>query len=146
MNRTHRTDHKKLTFENRSQQLKSIKPNGLWYEIDHSWIKWCDLEMPEWSSQYQIKYRIELNENKILFLTDETIQDFHNHYGRNSYMYFIDWLAVARDYAGIEITNYNLNLKYGLLSSYYDYWDCASGCIWHKDGLKLIELIGGNNE
>ncbi len=50
----------------------------------------------------------------------------------------IDWPAVAKRYAGIEINPYFTGLR---MVSWYYTWDVASGCVWHEDGIKSVSEI-----
>ena len=110
-----------------------LKPVGLWYGFNHSWMEWCESEMPHWI--YDNKYEIQITSNKMLVLkNDQEIIDFNTKYSSN--INFIDWSRVFQDYGGIEIPFYSYNLRCELL--WYYGWDCASGCIWDSGIIKKV--------
>ena len=60
------------------QDNLDIKPYGLWYEIDGSWINWCKIQD---FKDYDSKYEIELDMSNILIIDDiKSIIDFINTY------------------------------------------------------------------
>lgn len=122
------------------------KPKGIWYGIGTSWIDWVRIEMPHWEKENVFK--IELDESKILFITNEDeLYSFNKQFGvENSkrcaiwqYKNFIDWQEVAKIYDGIEISPYDWDgrNKY----CWYYPWDVEGGCIWGKNVIKNIEKI-----
>lgn len=131
---------------------EGIKPTGLWYALGNEWIDWCEGNMnEEWIRPSIIE--IELLMNKVLIV--ETIEDVENlikKYSKElfpgSSLFNIDWEALASEYSGIEIRNYN-HLKWGrrkdIFKSKTEYriddlwlsaWDVSSGCIWDLSIIK----------
>ncbi len=116
------------------------KPRGLWYSCGDGWKEWVQFEMPSLFNNYNHLYEITLNPERILFISDNAnfnmFQDKDGIQGRWEIM--IDWPAVSRDYAGIEICPYFPKKRD--ISWYYP-WDVASGCVWSKDGvLDIVEI------
>ena len=51
----------------------------------------------------------------------------------------MNYAKVAENYGGIEVTPYIWEKR--LDSMWYYGWDCASGCVWHRDAIKEIQLF-----
>jgi hypothetical protein len=130
-----------IEFKPTPNQEISFKPKGLWYGIGDSWIKWVRSEMPDW--EVDNVFKIDINENKILKVTNyKELVEFENKYAatrekddNRSYSAMmstrykgIDWGAVAKDFAGIEIAPYIYEARYEHM--WYYGWDVESGCIW----------------
>lgn len=115
------------------------KPHGLWYSCGNEWVEWARTEMPHKIGAYN--YRLTLRTPSVLILnTEAKVLAFEKQYGRRGGD-AIDWAAVSRTYAGVEICPYQWNLR---MSSHFWYygWDVASGCIWRKGAVAKVELIG----
>ena len=130
-----------IEFKPTPNQEISFKPKGLWYGIGDSWIKWVRSEMPDW--EVDNVFKIDINESKILKVTNyKELVEFENKYAatrekddNRSYSAMmstrykgIDWGAVAKDFAGIEIAPYIYEARYEHM--WYYGWDVESGCIW----------------
>jgi hypothetical protein len=112
------------------------KPQGLWYECNKGWKEFVQREMPSWAAGYNHKYMIEVNLNRMCVIrTDEDMELFYIKY-LNRETNGIDWVAVARDYEGIEICPYRSRFRLGY--SWYYTWDVASGCIWGSGAFKSV--------
>lgn len=122
------------------------KPTGFWYSMGTEWLKWVQLEMPDWEKQYL--YDLRLDENKILKITNldelkqfnKTYKSEHKTFDR---YYSINWDLVADKYFGIEFQNYRaIKSEY---DDWYDLWfhmiDVSSGCIWNNEAVKSLTLI-----
>ena len=136
----------------------SMKPYGLWISVeesedDYSWFDWCKGEQFRLEG-LQYKYSVKLAKDiKILHLqTAQDIQNFSIQYaandpfdfGRSSifnrtteYVYSISWKRVKAEYDGIIISPYQWSCRLSSGTSWYYPWDCASGCIWNLDKVKL---------
>jgi len=123
------------------------KPNGLWYQINNSWVNLCvkynkDAELhkikPHYAFEiknYNIKINVDLT-NVIILDTRDKVIEFSEKYGNGEF--FINWIDVANDYKGIEIPNYkNVNFY-----KWMNGWDISSGCIWD---LSIIRNYNINN-
>lgn len=131
------------------QRTSSMKPIGLWYAIGTEWIDWVTTEMPGWMGDKF--YRIEITPRVLKLDTARKVHAFTKRYELPKvhdperprslrYRYSdIDWVRVAKDYAGIEIAPYQHTLRHTYL--WYYGWDVASGCIWDKSGVKSIRRI-----
>lgn len=136
----------------------SMKPCGLWvsiedFEDDTNWYNWCV------SERFRIgalrhRYRVTLdNTARILYLrTADDIKQFGLLYAANDpsdfgryiqrkesppYIYMISWTKVKKYYDGIIIAPYNWSCRNASETTWYYPWDCASGCIWALDKVKL---------
>lgn len=122
------------------------KPKGLWVSVDgeQDWQEWCQSAMPDWMDGVQ-RYRVHLARNhRLLVLTrGYELQDFTLKYGRqNETRYrdtYIDWPAVAAEYAGLIIAPYQWSCRMSEYTRWYYGWDCASGCIWNADAVARVE-------
>ena len=100
--------HKKYT---QSDNWK--KPNGLWYQINSSWVNLC------------------IKNNK-----DAESHGFEPHYAFEIKNYNIIINVVAKDYKGIEIPNYKSVNYYKWMNG----WDINSGCIWDLTTIKNYKV------
>lgn len=146
--------------------LNLHKPNGFWYGVDGDWQRWCQDNMPEWVGGFT--YEVDVTGLKILRLTNmDEIIEFHNRYAKPikgmeelvdqiqmpcwteedqlnlkkftmSTFHYPDWKKVSKEYDGIEIDPYQNSLRLHL--TWYYTWDCASGCVWNTQDLKLIPV------
>jgi len=123
------------------------KPQGLWYACDKDWKRFVQSEMPDWAGKYTHKYLLDVNLRRMCVIrTDEDMELFHVKY-LNRETDGIDWIAVARDYDGIEICPYRSRFRMGY--SWYYTWDVASGCIWGRGAFKGVTEVEndiGDNE
>ena len=121
-------------------QVGPAKPDGIWYDCGGEWKEFCETDLGSYSSRrYDTVFEVILNEENILFITNEGEFDrFEGEYGRKGrYELVIDWNEVSKKYAGIEICPYLRNKR--MDHSWYYPWDVASGCIWHPDGVKEMK-------
>lgn len=117
-------------------QKKEYKPNGLWFDVDASWLEFCQ---EEWSTnlpRVKFAYEVEFPEAEILHIQGELeLERFTREYSTKflkvgKRFYPINWPEVAKDYKGILISPY-VWAAYG--------WDIESGCIWDTSILKLTK-------
>lgn len=148
MKRVHHTDSN-IIFTNNffHTQEREMKPRGLWYDIDSSWLDWCNGNMPEWT--YKNHFELEIDESKILIIdTKQKLLDFDKEYSRKITerlsFHYIDWELVATKYSGIEISPYRYDCRFDLF--WYYGWDVSSGCIWNFDCIKSTKKIEVNEK
>lgn len=110
--------------------------------------------MPKWIGEYE--YSIELNHDNMLVIRNfGDLKTFNDEYSikpelsEDSYNdNLIDWKEVAQKYSGIEICPYISKAEQirevGKVFKWYGDWDVASGCIWNKKAIKLIEKKKSN--
>lgn len=143
------SNEKNIEFRNKEQDNDNYKPKGLWYAFNYEWADWVYREMPRWAGHYDFVHKIEVTDKVLRLDTIDKCLEFTKRYGiyeRGSLppTYQIDWIQVAKDYSGIEVTQpykwsrileheYTLWWLYG--------WDVGSGCVWNEDGVKSIELV-----
>lgn len=133
-------------------QRSHMKPSGFWLSVDgeDDWAEWC---VGETFRPHALKYRhvVTLKDGaNILHLCtpDEVIQFSKEYYDREikavmDAIVYINWSAVAREYAGIIIAPYQWSLRLDNRdTSWYYSWDCASGCIWDLDAIETIRCAG----
>lgn len=132
------------------------KPNGFWYSCGDDWLKFLETEMPyELNSKIYV-YEVDIDDSKILKMStasdlDAFTEKYHVKDAAKllipnlSYTkQTIDWDMVAKEYSGVEICPY-IGSRRLQLSWYYG-WDVASGCIWNRDAVKSVKLIGAIKE
>jgi len=126
-----------------SRQSVGDKPRGLWYSVEgfgDDWKAWCNAEqfsLDCLSCQTELVVKM----GSILALkTVADLDDFNHEYGTTllDMPHFIDWGRVAKKYSGIEIAPYQWDRRLWGKCRWYYGWDCASGCIWRKDGIDLM--------
>jgi hypothetical protein len=118
------------------------KPRGFWYGVNGGWLKWCKDNMPEWEKEYN--YELIFDQNiKILqldtvqkmVLFEQKYQEHKNKLNFGS----INWEKVANEFDGVEIAPYQWKLRFAM--AWYYSWDCASGCIWNLNKIKLKKYV-----
>lgn len=142
MKRIHHTDRPIILSNNFfHNQKKDMKPKGLWYDIDSSWLEWCKGNT-DWT--YKNHFELEIDESKILLIdTKQKLIDFDREYSVKIHetinLNYIDWESVEKKYSGIEISPYRYDCRFSLF--WYYGFDVASGCIWDFDCLKSTNKI-----
>ena len=118
----------------------TIKPSGLWYQIeDSNFTQFPDMIFGNYS------HSLEVNMEKILLIdTVEKLKNFLDKYKKicpyNDILY-IDWDKVYKDYNGIEFRNY-YDIKTKVKSHHYVKYmwfytiDLDSGCIWNLQSIE----------
>lgn len=129
------------SFRSVGQKGPGFKPQGLWYSCGSEWDDWCRFEMPEWITKSPYVYEIEINPSQMVIIRNSgDFLEFEQEFGVDHHgMRVIDWGAVARKYAGIEICPYQS--KFRMSSMWYYSWDVASGCIWGSGAFKSVEPV-----
>lgn len=138
-----------MNREYKSNGMYAIKPSGLWYSLGDEWRKWCEGNMPEWMSNKDNEFELEIDLNNMLILEKpEDVLAFNKKYNKKMFDHlsptYVDWDMVMKDYAGMEIRNY-YDLKYDMFynaDSFVDYtwlsaWDVPSGCVWDLSIVKI---------
>lgn len=124
-------------------QQVEMKPWGLWYSGGDDWWRWMAQNTPRWWPDYREVHEIEVDESRILVMRGESdVIRFNNRYramGRSS---LIDWRAVEKDWAGVEINPYQDGLRMADNFLWYYPWDAASGCIWDVSAITDIRHVG----
>lgn len=144
------------------QQMRGMKPDGMWYSVGKSWLDWCEGESYGGIPKYIDV--IKLDESKILKITTlAALNAFEKEYSildpfivqhnemvrqniirgidppgqlidqRGRTWQHIDWAKIKTQYGGIEIAPYQWQAR--LVKFWYYGWDCASGCVWDKNTL-----------
>ena len=131
---------KEIRRVERTFQVLGMKPNGLWYQCGNEWVEWLQSEQPSWMAGYKYAYRVVPSKRVLKLTTAKQVLAFSKKYGALPDGSSLNWMAVARDWAGIEICPYQYVLRFPLI--WYYGWDVASGCIWDPSGLAApLELI-----
>lgn len=138
-----------------------FKPQGLWYACGDAWDAFLVRE--DWFDRmrHPYVYEIEVDLSSMVVIRDQSDFDaFNTEYGKVSRLegeseqyiqgvdkwggYYIDqwggidWPAVAKTYAGIEICPMVYPRP---VPKWFEHWDVASGCIWGKRAFKSVRLI-----
>ena len=137
------------SFRNVKQERSGreyAKPKGLWYACDKDWKRFVQSEMPRWADDYNHKYLLDVNLSRMCVIrTEKEMEEFHSEYSYIANPRYdvvpnaIDWVAVSRDYDGIEICPYQY--KFRMAYSWYYPWDVASGCVWGSSAFKGVTEI-----
>jgi len=155
-------DYKPATF---SLEHAEPSPTGFWWGIDGSWADWCLCARFRGSERYFYELVVDPGTLRIITTTQE-FEAFEEEYscgppwerderlkeimkplrGRGSglRMDYINWPAVAEQYAGVEIVPYLYQKR--LLSHWYYGWDCASGVLWDINCVKEFRLFASYNK
>lgn len=128
-----------------------IKPNGLWFSVegfkdDTNWFDWCCIE--EFRLE-NLKHRNELilDTKSILWLdTPESIAHLTTHFSvayppLDRVGFCIDWGLISKLYDGIIIAPYQYCMRFSHQDFWYYGWDCASGCVWNLERVRLKSTI-----
>jgi hypothetical protein len=124
-----------------SEQTKNynFKPNGIWFAPKTEWIEWYNENTPEFLGNYYYKIKISGNILKISSI-EELIKFSEKYKSIDCSIYgLIDWNKVAKEYDGIEIVPYIYQAR--LTHLWYYGWDVASGCVWDRGAVGIIEEI-----
>ncbi len=119
------------------------KPQGLWITIDgeDDWVDWC---LAESFNLDRLKYKhfLEIDEIDLLILDSPIkIREFNREFGiKGTYEKAISWESVYENYGGILISPYQWSLRLDHSVFWYYSWDCASGCIWNTESIKIISI------
>ena len=126
------------------------KPVGLWYSIDFEWIEW--LKQAGYTPG-TTNVSIDVDESRMYIITNlDDLDAFQAIYESTdpakAQFSFIDWEAVAKDWAGVEIRNFQelnkaiLN-KWDLFAKFpwVSQLDCSSGCIWDLSIINSFESV-----
>jgi hypothetical protein len=154
-------DYKPAIF---SVEKREPTPTGFWWGINGSWADWCLCAEFRGSEKYF--YELELDPKCLRVITTlkefedfeeefscgppweqderlaELMRPFRRHRGLLR-MDYIDWPAVAEQYAGVEINPYLYQKR--LESHWYYGWDCASGVLWDINVVKEFRLFAAYN-
>jgi len=137
-----------------SQRI-SMKPKGLWYAVGNDWLQFVAREFGGGFGPHLFK--IDINPSAMIMIHDhDSFIRFANEYGikddplaifmnRVETIMNIDWIRVASDYSGIEISPYMGRFRLSNHMWYYG-WDVASGCIWREDAINDYEFLYRNIE
>ena len=121
-----------------TKQDGTFKPVGFWYSVDGDWERWCRSDQPDWLDKKYV-HQVELWTERMLYIRSASELDlFHEKYKAG--LMSVNWPQVANEYDGIEIAPYiwERRLCMGSGPEWYYSWDCASGCIWKPNGVKVI--------
>jgi hypothetical protein len=118
------------------------KPKGLWYACGKDWKEYVNKETnSEWASSFKYKNLLEVNLNRMCVIrTKQELWMFTGKYGIEiTGQDAIDWVAVSKDYDGIEICPYQSSES--LRVDWYYSWDVGSGCIWGTRAFKGVAEV-----
>lgn len=147
MIRTHVSRSKDAALVVRAEPVQdsTFKPKGFWYSVDGGWEEWCKSEMPHWIEGLPA-FRVTLGDERLIEIRSVLDIDlFHMKYrvtdGDRWQREYINWAKVAQDFDGIEIAPYQWNRRLeGPPHHWYYSWDCASGCIWRPNGVRVERI------
>lgn len=123
------------------------KPDGFWISV----VGICDWAAkspyPEWL-EYSYDVRLSATANLIRITTLAELEVFHAEYSRSSSLDIvfnrfgdpdpgIDWERVVERCDGIICAPFLGFTKH----SWYNIWDCASGCIWNLSAIESVTPI-----
>ena len=156
------------------RQRVEMKPIGIWYGFNESWLEWMLDAGCNWFQPYI--YEVIVDEEKLLRISNhDQFEDFEEEFGSlpaymlrmqenarkvkaagfdtpdydylfgpnplgmRRYTQHIDFPKLSKQYSALEITPYLYGKR--LEAIWYYGWDCASGCVWNKKGLKELRLF-----
>jgi len=152
--RSTNSDSPQLDLSKKYINNGSTKPNGLWYEIDNDWVRFCAMGNVEWMRKYDITLDIDFS-NILILDTYEKAIEFRKRYKVPmkqfahisdpdflEYTYHLNWGEVGKQYKGIEIPNIE-NVKQGdiMADDWLYSWDVDSGCIWDLSAIKNYKVV-----
>lgn len=124
------------------QQVRGMKPTGLWLSVDDDWRRWCRDEELDWADRApDVPFEI-VDPSRILALTtaedldmfsEKFIDLFADHY-------YVEWELLTQHFAGILIAPYQWSRRLHFKTSWYYTWDCASACIWDLSVVRQVAL------
>ncbi len=129
-------------------QRADYKPRGFWFDVDGDWKEWC--ERSEWNVDgLEVCHEVHLlNASRVLRMRrSEELVGFTREFSAELYPgqkrglawiqnCGIDWPRVAKQYDGIVIAPYVWSCRLSLM--WYYGFDCASGCVWNTEILRLV--------
>ena len=137
---------KTRTYE---QNADNVKPKGLWLSVDGDWERWCEDEGYREKGK-GVEHVVEVDLARVLHLSDARAIDIftRRYFEEEQHRYltnhiFINWNAVARDYAGLVIAPYCWERRLADHTFWYYGWDCASACIWDLSVITKFEVTNG---
>jgi hypothetical protein len=131
-----------LVFDpTRTYASNSFKPHGLWLSVadEHGWKEWCEGE--DFNIEglaHSVDFAPTDSANILHLNSVGAIQDFTHEYKLQAggrYNLIINWARVTSGYDGIIISPYQWSCRHDLM--WYYPWDCASGCVWNLNALRL---------
>jgi hypothetical protein len=150
---------KNIQLTKEDEGLHIFKPTfGLWYSFNHEWSERIRYDL-SLKKEYKSTYIVQLVDvftcdptvpapDKILQI-DLCIPNIHRKL-RSIYpctkpfdRISIDWIAMSKDFAGIEVINHK-NCTCEAEQDFYS-WEIDSGCLWRlPPSTKLVKLEDGN--
>jgi hypothetical protein len=122
----------------------TMKPHGLWFDVDEDWKRWCIAETFR-IDYLKVQHELKIKDySSILILTSSWDLDLFtekydvelDHYTRH---YNINWPTICKQYTGIIISPYCWERRMELM--WYYSWDCASGCVWDVSNIEIVGSI-----
>lgn len=127
-------------------RLMMFKPHGLWITTDSEdgWREWC-LREEFGCGSYRFDLRIKPEANLLWLKTEEEMIEFTDEYELKDnnpvkgLRFWLDWQRVMDKYQGIMIFPCQYRMRMDDRTTWYNPWDCASGCIWKP--ASVLEII-----
>jgi hypothetical protein len=122
--------------------LSLNKPDGLWISIGSAWARWCHGE--EFGLDRLLhKSVVDVDLGRVLLMkNNEDILSFEKQYRcAESWIAdvrYVEWGAVALDYSGVILVNYDRDFIINNAGIWSWGWDCSSGVIWDLSAIKEI--------
>lgn len=131
-----------LVHTHKNVNTHGYKPEGLWFDVDRDWERWCRSEDFRIGS-LSVSHVVEFDPSRVLFLKSAgDIDRFTEKYGKQgSFRIDISWKLLAEDYAGIVISPYCWERRLTEHTFWYYGFDCACGCIWDLSIITKFEPI-----
>jgi hypothetical protein len=129
---THYSTSPVVNLYSKNQRNSTVKPEGLWYEVNGDWVRWCEAEELGWTTEKML-YSVDLGESNVLKISSvEELDDFTEKFVRllqpEVLWEYPQWAEVAKLWDGLQISPYLWERR--LTSMWYYGWDCASGVLW----------------
>ncbi len=135
---------KKYSGLEKQTQKVSDKPNGLWWASGDDWLSFAENFVPTKIRDANYLYGLRISDRVLRLATVTDVVVFTGEFGQyhgDEADILIDWAAVAKQYAGIEIIPYQYDLRRERGFEWYHTWDIASGCAWHPSAFLDVQLL-----
>lgn len=129
------------------------KPAGFWFSIDgeYGWKEWCTDEnyrvekiqyahLVTLTPSANIKH-IKTPQELDIFTDTYKVVEAHNFFEITPFIHGLNWPLICHYWDGIIISPYIDDRRLSPHTSWYYWWDCASGAIWNLDAIEKITPI-----
>ena len=125
-----------------------LKPEGVWYALGGSWIRFCQGEMPAWLENSPYVYSLQIDRRHCARLIDEAgTEAFIETFSADAEHRQLDWprlLSTRTLYTGLEVSSYLMEFRFK--ADWYYAWDTESGVMWDLSKVTGWTLVAQRRE